>query len=426
MSDNINCHGGNILNKTLLELKGSKKHCPKYISGTTGPTGPIGPTGPTGPTGPIGVGVTIKGSYDTLDDLENIHPVGNPDDAYVAGDDLYVWSDDENTWIDIGTIKGPQGEQGPQGIQGSQGIQGPMGSTGPQGVPGEQGEQGPPGPQGPQGIPGDTGATGPAGTSVTILGSYDDLSELKDAHPKGNPGDSYLVGSDLYVWSNEDGNWKNVGVIRGPQGPQGPKGEQGEQGEQGIPGPQGERGIQGVQGEQGIPGPQGPQGIPGPQGIYEIKAAYITTYNNNFPSGYTVSSNQRLPLSAKTYDNAELCTLNTNENTISFNEEGVYKIDFVVSTYHSNIVSLSNIAAVGFKKVGEPTVYAGGSLWYGESVSSPIVGQGLFVIGSAGEKMELVNLSKSDLTLNTPLIDETTSDSYLVNPLVTITIQYLG
>ncbi len=420
------CQESNILNDALFELKNKKKNCPRYIPGATGPTGPIGPIGPTGPTGPVGAGVTIKGSYDTLDDLENIHPVGNPDDAYVAGDDLYVWSDDENMWIDIGTIKGPKGDVGPQGIQGPQGDQGPMGSTGPQGVQGDQGPKGDKGDQGEQGLKGDVGPTGPAGTSVTILGSYDNVLELQDAHPKGNPGDSYLVGSNLYVWSNEDGQWKDVGVIRGPQGEVGPKGDKGEQGEQGIPGPQGERGLQGPQGEQGIQGPQGPQGVPGEQGVYEIKAAYITTYNNNYPSGYTVSSGQRLPLSAKTYDNANLCSVDTNENTISFNVTGVYKIDFVVNTYHSNVVSLANIAAVGFKKVGHPTVYAGGSLWYGESVSSPIVGQGLFVIGNVGEKMEFVNLSKSNLTLNTPLIDEITSDSYLVNPLVTITIQYLG
>lgn len=421
MSSN-NCEN-NIVNNAIREIKKQKYCCYRYLSGVEGPTGPTGPTGPQGQTG---IGVTIKGAYDTLDDLENVHPVGNPVDAYVVGDDLYIWSDDDDSWLDIGTIRGPQGQTGLQGIQGEEGPQGPIGPTGPQGVPGNEGPQGP---QGIPGVPGETGpmgATGPAGTSVTILGSYNDVGELEKAHEKGNPGDSYLVGDDLYVWSSEDNTWKNVGTIRGPQGVMGEEGPQGPQGVPGPQGPQGERGIQGPQGPQGIPGPQGPQGVPGPQGEYDLKAVYITTYNNNLPTGYTIASNNRLPLSAKTYDNGNLCSVDSTDNTITFNQEGVYKIDFVVNTYHSNTNSLATMAAVGFKKLNEPTVYAGGSLWYGQSVSSPIVGQGLFVIGKAGEKMEFLNLSKTNLTLNTPLLDDILSDSYLVNPLITITILYLG
>ena len=74
------------------------------------------------------------------------------------------------------------------------------------------------GPQGQQGEPGEPGADG---TGVTILGSYDSLGELQEAHPTGSDGDAYMVAGDLYVWSSTESAWKNVGQIQGPQGPQG-------------------------------------------------------------------------------------------------------------------------------------------------------------------------------------------------------------
>lgn len=140
------------------------------------------------------------------------------------------------------------GPKGPPGVQGPTGPQGPPGQQGLQGIQGERGEQGIPGIQGPQGYPGQAGLSGRDGTSVTILGSYNTQEELISAHPTGNAGESYLVSGDLYVWSQSDNLWNNVGTIQGPQG------IQGEQGIQGPQGPQGEAGVQGPQGIQGEPG----------------------------------------------------------------------------------------------------------------------------------------------------------------------------
>nr|DAP38414.1 MAG TPA: nucleoid-associated protein [Caudoviricetes sp.] len=122
-------------------------------------------------------------------------------------------------------------------------------------------------------------------SSVTILGSYETEAALKVAHPTGEAGDGYLVGSDFYTWLNDD--WVNVG----PLGPKGDPGSPGAAGPSNIltigtvtsgatadaaivgdspnqvlnlvlpQGPQGERGPQGSQGEQGQ---TGPQGNPGP------------------------------------------------------------------------------------------------------------------------------------------------------------------
>lgn len=145
----------------------------------------------------------------------------------------------------------------------------------------ERGPQGPMGPQGPQ------GERGPQGKGLTILGTYASEEELHNAHPTGEVGDAYLVGGDLYVWTETSLSWENVGNIQGPQGEKGETGEQGPQGEQGPVGPQGETGPQGekgvdgtvsfdelteaqrlsLKGDKGDKGEKGEKGEQGPKGV---------------------------------------------------------------------------------------------------------------------------------------------------------------
>lgn len=95
----------------------------------------------------------------------------------------------------------------------------------------------------PVNVKGERGEKGEQGTGITIKGRYDSLSALMAAHPKGNEGDAYMVGTNLYAWSGAE--WIDCGNI------QGPKGDKGDQGPQGIQGEQGERGVQGAQGPAG-------------------------------------------------------------------------------------------------------------------------------------------------------------------------------
>lgn len=103
------------------------------------------------------------------------------------------------TEIDLGNVKGPQGEPGPQGPQGEQGVQGPKGDAftyedftpeqlaalkGPKGDKGDTGAVGATGPQGPKGDTGETGPQGPAGSDATVI--VDDALDESSTNPVQN------------------------------------------------------------------------------------------------------------------------------------------------------------------------------------------------------------------------------------------------
>jgi len=130
----------------------------------TGPTGPVGPqgnAGPTGASGPQGSGISILGSYATLQLLQADNPTGTAGQGYIVSPNLYVWDAQNSAWINAGPFVGPTGPTGATGV-GSTGPTGPTGVSGPTGPSG-----GPTGPTGPTGAAGPTGPTGIAGLSVT-------------------------------------------------------------------------------------------------------------------------------------------------------------------------------------------------------------------------------------------------------------------
>ena len=98
---------------------------PKGDTGDTGPTGNTGATGATGDTGATGTATTIKGSYNTYQELINAHPTGNDGDSYIVDGSLYVWLN--NDWENVGSIKG---DTGATGTKGDTGATGPKGDTG--------------------------------------------------------------------------------------------------------------------------------------------------------------------------------------------------------------------------------------------------------------------------------------------------------
>lgn len=144
------------------------------IVGPTGPQGEIGPTGPKGDTGSQGAGLSIEGSFETLDELKQAHPTGNIGDCYIVQGVLYIWDEEHNDWVSIGNIKGPKGDTGEQGIQGPIGPQGEKGEQGEIGPTGPQGEIGPTGPKGDIGPQGEKGKDGPTVLRSAYLVTFND------------------------------------------------------------------------------------------------------------------------------------------------------------------------------------------------------------------------------------------------------------
>ena len=384
----------------VIDEKNGTTHTLKFMI----PKGKDGENGSMGPTGPAGSSISILGSYDNLNDLMNEHPTGNVGDGYIVDDDLYVWSPNENKWINVGTIKGPtgpKGDTGPQGIQGLPGIQGPIGPKGDKGDTGEIGPTGSKGEQGPTGPKGDNGKDGIGETieiGSVITGTPGSEAEVKD-----------ITGGPDHIL--------DFIIPRGDVGPKGDKGDTGEIGPRGLPG------------ETGLRGEIGPTGPAGPE---KIKSTYIITFNQNYSDdGTEVLENSRLPLQQKGVDSDNICTLDTANNTLKFALTGTYKIDFTVSLYikqkDTNTFSLSDdFASVGFRKVDNNVVFSGASAWCKDNMPTTLTSNGLFIVTNTDEEFELYNFTKQSIFLISPNIQNINTESYFVNPLVKITIEYMG
>ena len=256
-----------------------------------------------GKTGKDGTGVTILGSYASLDALTAAHPTGNPGDAYLIDGYLYVWSASDKAWKNVGKIQGPAGETGPQGIQGPAGNPGKDGTSvtvanvstsnedgGTNTVTFSDGKtlsvkNGSKGSQGIQGIQGPTGSPGKDGTSVTV-------ANVSTSSEDG--GTNTVTFSDGKTLSVKNGSKGSTGAT-GATGPTGPAGSTGKDGTSVtvasvatssadgganvvtfsdgktvtiLNGSKGSQGIQGVQGPAGSPGKDGRDGVDGDTRVY--------------------------------------------------------------------------------------------------------------------------------------------------------------
>jgi len=176
-------------------------------TGPTGSTGPQGPSGPTGPTGPEGSGISILGSYATIELLEADNATGNPGDAYIVSPNVYIWDEQNSAWVNSGPFVGPTGPTGSTGpsVTGPTGAAGPTGPTGPSGGPtGPTGDAGPTGPTGPTGAAGATGPTGATGAASTVTGP---------TGPTGDTGPSVTGPTGATGATGAQGLWDTAQVI---------------------------------------------------------------------------------------------------------------------------------------------------------------------------------------------------------------------
>ena len=249
--------------------------------------------------------------------------------------------------------EGPQGIQGPQGQRGTAGIQGPAGAEGRPGPRGEAGPMGPAGkigpagPQGPVGPQGPRGVSGADGRSFSVLGRYTALQELKQAHPTGQAGQAYAVGTaaqnSIYIWDADHGGWQDLGPLAGPMGPQGLAGARGVPGETGPAGAKGAQGDPGPRGEPGEAGPTGPAGKQGPQGVRgeQGRAGIQGPEGPQGPQGDPAVVNGKSPdyMGRITLTAADVGALSAEGTAANASKLGGQKPDYYAPASHTEVLS---------------------------------------------------------------------------------------
>ena len=85
----------------------------------------------------------------------------------------------------------------------------------------------------------------------------------------------------------------------------------------------------------------------------------------------------------------------------------------------------SEVIAVGFKKVGEPTIYVGGAIWDTQAPVTRINAHGVITTVLANDTFELVNIAQDTIHLVSPSANSLTTTSFFANPIVTLVIEKL-
>ena len=122
VGDLVSDNKGDLYTITSI-VNGTTVHVSNVIDGVSF-KGPQGEKGADGAKGKDGTGVTILGSYDSLEALKANHATGTAGDSYLIGGHLYVWDAAGTDWKDVGNIQGPQGEKGADGAKGADGKNG--------------------------------------------------------------------------------------------------------------------------------------------------------------------------------------------------------------------------------------------------------------------------------------------------------------
>lgn len=97
-----------------------------------------------------------------------------------------------------------------------------------------------------------------------------------------------------------------------------------------------------------------------------------------------------------------------------------------VPYFNENFDPKIDFATLAFKKVGTDNIYVGASCFYRNEETSHIHAEGILSIDSTNDLYELSNVSKRNIYLNTPDLQNIDSDSYFTNSSLTLIIEYLG
>ena len=162
------------------------------------------------------VSLVPRGAYDPAADYQRLDVVQYQGSGYLVLRPVRGVTPEDGADYMLLAARGRTGDIGPQGEPGAKGEKGDTGDKGETGPQGQQGEQGI---QGIQGIQGEPGADG---RSFVVKAQYASLEELIAAHPFGQEGDAYSVGTaennEVWFWDVDAEEWRNFGSLQGPAG----------------------------------------------------------------------------------------------------------------------------------------------------------------------------------------------------------------
>lgn len=82
--------------------------------------------------------------------------------------------------------------------------------------------------RGQRGYQGEVGPKGDTGDGLHVDGTYSSYNAFIAAHPEGTKEEVYIVGGNIFTWSETESIWVNGGRVQGPQGQTGQDGKPGE------------------------------------------------------------------------------------------------------------------------------------------------------------------------------------------------------
>ena len=172
-----------------------------------------------------------------------------------------------------------------------------------------------------------------------------------------------------------------------------------------------------------------PKGQPGKEGT--IKSAYLVTFNDEtHPNGIEVNPNNNIPLERLELDVSNIILLDSTNNLIKFNIPGYYKITFIVNAYPkvhtTDFDSTKDIVAIGFRETGTDHIYVGISSFIYNGEAGLVTSTGIISVVDTAVTYELANIGNYPIHLDSPLQANIKTKSYFANPLVVLTIDYLG
>ena len=172
-----------------------------------------------------------------------------------------------------------------------------------------------------------------------------------------------------------------------------------------------------------------PKEQPGKEG--PIKSAYLVTFNDEtHPNGIEVNPNNNIPLERLELDVSNIILLDSTNNLIKFNIPGYYKITFIVNAYPevhtTDFDPTKDIVAIGFRETETDHVYVGISSFIYNGEAGLVTSTGIISVVDTAVTYELANIGNYPIYLDSPLQANIKAKSYFANPLVVLTIDYLG